>query len=107
MDVLDMLVGGTGRVDVQTGDAGNFAGAVMDGRLERRWVRAAGGWVSAHEVGVRDSLGDPKLLVSPCANMLIVQEVAVLPMECAWRVCSRGRHSKFVEGPDVAQKSPC
>lgn len=31
-----MLVGDTGSYNIQAGDAGNFAGAVMDGRLERR-----------------------------------------------------------------------
>jgi len=40
MDVLDMLVGGTGRVDARTGDAGSMAGAIMVGMT----VGSSGGW---------------------------------------------------------------
>jgi len=43
MDVLDMLVGGTGRVDVQTGDAGSKYGRRDYGGNDVGFERRVGG----------------------------------------------------------------
>ena len=57
-----------------------MAGAIVVGMT----LGSSGGWVYAYEVFEIHCKDQMILLMSPCANMLIVQEVAVLPIECGW-----------------------